>query len=865
VGGRTPTNTSSIPLDLASSKDPDVDWHLNENGTLPANADELPSLWGPKPANVSLSAGDGPKTLYAWARDKAHNMSDPATLTVTLDTKSPRIVSIEPFPDPVDGTVDGRNRSDLKTIDVTFGEEVRETSPGSFACILDFAPTGTDLGTVGVASAVLSSPAATITLSGVPADGVLTLTLIGVQDLAGNLLENPAFSYRMQKPMDAVLVLDCSGSMRTSVAVNGGVRPKIDYLKDSVEAVAAIWHEHATNGDRLDLVYFHSTAAPRGNLDPVNQSFLTIYDRSNRDAIIADIRSQNASGCTAMGAGLAIALEMIHWNDSNWRRKRSIILFTDGMQNRNPLVRLRGSGSFSIENYASQDLTGSGGLPSRFCGDSGSQSDFVGVLPKTIDAASPIPDLRISTIGVGDGGEWGNLLREIAIAGGGVSHEESEIWPNLPEAMLVELIDSIRGNSLQIVRTAEGTVPEHAPFIGERFRLNGSVKKLTILVCWPGTEPLSFHLALNGREVGIRGFSVVTGATYRIASVNFPLFSQDEAIFGKTAKLSHGILEGKSKPFGFAEAHSLFQPISAEGVWEVFIEPAYGQQSSSIPYFLTVLAEDKTFEYDIDWPRHPVYIGDPAPFGVTLRSRSASIDTMYAVTARVRGPAHAFGDVLSEHAAEAKKKLDEILHNGHHHGDTASNRLDLLPLALRRIRGAATKLAARTLEEVVLIRSGGTTDAPRFSGNLTAGLPGIYSVDFLITGALRGLGQFERTERKTFIVRARPIPKETMISAIYEKSRVRVRLVPLYGPEHFLGPGLSETIKFELNGKSMGIVSDGFDSSYTIELPPINKEKFMASSISITMEGRVLFMGKGGDIVSARQEVSPRRGKKPKV
>jgi len=69
-------------------------WLVSENGATPAaNA----AGWrATPPTTFRLSAGDGVKAVYAWAKDGAGNVSPRAKATIRLDTKKPAVAIVEP-------------------------------------------------------------------------------------------------------------------------------------------------------------------------------------------------------------------------------------------------------------------------------------------------------------------------------------------------------------------------------------------------------------------------------------------------------------------------------------------------------------------------------------------------------------------------------------------------------------------------------------------------------------------------------------------------------------------------------------------------------------------------------------------------
>ena len=77
----------AIPLTAADVRGSVAGYYVSESGITPS-----PGVSGwltTAPPSVSLSAGDGAKTLYAWAKDELGNVSGPANDSTVLDTTRP--------------------------------------------------------------------------------------------------------------------------------------------------------------------------------------------------------------------------------------------------------------------------------------------------------------------------------------------------------------------------------------------------------------------------------------------------------------------------------------------------------------------------------------------------------------------------------------------------------------------------------------------------------------------------------------------------------------------------------------------------------------------------------------------------------
>jgi hypothetical protein len=136
------STTVSVTTLTASDNIGVTGYLITENVTPP-----LPGAagWtGIAPGSYTVSSGDGPYTLYAWAKDAVGNVSAALTAPVTVDTTAPAIFSTVPVDAapaaPLNGSVTitwGEN-IDCTTVNTT---NVTSTSPGwsLFSCSTDTA------------------------------------------------------------------------------------------------------------------------------------------------------------------------------------------------------------------------------------------------------------------------------------------------------------------------------------------------------------------------------------------------------------------------------------------------------------------------------------------------------------------------------------------------------------------------------------------------------------------------------------------------------------------------------------------------------------------------------------------------------
>ena len=193
-----------------------------------------------------------------------------------------------------------------------------------------------------------------------------------------------------------MLALDMSGSMLAPACPGCGSR--LDVLKDSVEIFASLWSMLGRADDRLGATYFRTTVDGfqlAGDALPV----LGAPPPANVGALVADVHAQStvSGNRTSMGGGLQRAIEALAALPPDAASRRHVVLFTDGMQNTNPMV---------LEVTAAPPRHEIADEPGRL------SSGVVPSLPPVrLDALSGI---TVDTIGVGAGQAFVDLLGAIA-------------------------------------------------------------------------------------------------------------------------------------------------------------------------------------------------------------------------------------------------------------------------------------------------------------------------------------------------------------------------------------------------------------------------------------------------------------------
>ena len=400
------------------------------------------------------------------------------------------------------------------------------------------------------------------------ADEILVAATMGRGAWSINLTE--------RDPVDVMLVLDTSGSMSSPAC--GTCAPKIEVLQDAVEIFIQLWTSLAVTDDRLGVSYFNTNI---DDFDPGGVVLLPVV--ANAAAMIADVNAQTAQNLTAMGGGIQSSINRL----IDTTRPRNIILFTDGMQNVNPMVV---EPDLDIENE-----------PGRTNSD--------------IDPTTPTPtrldsdlDIKVNTIGVGATPPFVDLLDNIASATGGLSKLTTAPDEELRRFYVEELVDALRQFSPQLLAYRYGT--HSANETTETFTANNGAKKVILKLSWNRPAKLSFRVEKDGINV-TRAGRIIEGEFYRIFSMDVP-------------------------------ARYLGTPINAGGDWKMIVT---GTPNSK--YEAAAIVEEPQLDYEFSLGRKDYVVGQPLELKVRLAYGGLPLTDANNVTAKILKPNQGLGTLLS--------------------------------------------------------------------------------------------------------------------------------------------------------------------------------------------------------------------------
>ncbi len=621
---------------------------------------------------------------------------------------------------------------------------------------------------------------------------------------------------------NTVLALDYSGSMASNVTVHGVTKPKIEFLKDAVDSWLRVWKDYALCGDKLGVVKFQSNASADGVLQ-------AILPGSTVESVLDMLDATSASGCTAMGAGIATGIDLLETEAITPAdpHQRYMVVFTDGIQNRNPMVIVTadcGGGGCVWQPQVRQITNDEADFYGwNFCGPDSGVSDYAGALPRILHE-NPM-QTAIHTIGIGPPDSSAALLGVIANETSGVSYVDSEVWPNLEAFFLESLVENFRGSSLAVVTKAAHTLISGDEAISYRFSLNRSVHKATILLSWlDESMPLVVEIFKAGKRLNLAN-KVTNKPRKQMVTLPFPLYQpapmsrvarRAASISGKMAFIPDSYLSVSPKPWQPATGHE----VDAEGEFEVVIKRRFDDPAGNIPFNLTVLADDACTEVELRLPRQYYYTGEHIPLDIVLTEQGLPLQDAFSTTVDVRRPLTAFGNLVVSRLREAKPAVGK-------QADTLQAAYQAAVDAVMADDKAMAMLRSTEVDRVKLqpdFRIGERGKVGKqglFRAKYTTTqVPGHYRLQARVRAISARCGVLERLVTKTVIVLPRPSldHSDLKVSVAAQRKALSVRMTPTDQYGNLLGPGFADQVVMALDDEMSGKVRDNLDGSYEIEL-----------------------------------------------
>ncbi|MCD4795217.1 MAG: VWA domain-containing protein [Bacteroidales bacterium] len=299
-------------------------------------------------------------------------------------------------------------------------------------------------------------------------------------------------------PVKIVYILDRSGSMGWTVQ-GGGTDTRWEILTQSVETFSTTMETFLQYNDAVGLTYFATDVIQPG--DPINSGFITTSSGTSISTTLTNLMEQQTpQGATAMGSGLKDGRNKLDGNNPI-NATKIVLLFTDGEQNRTPLVN-----------------------------DDGESLDDGSVL--NVSDCLTQDSIRYYTIAMGTGGLNIERLEKIATESNADYHAENTFDENLLNTFFNDNLKSIlKGGSPQIIsqQTRKLINGEYST----KFKINSNCTKILFQLSYNKGDSMYMTIK-KGEDVLTEEFYKKESDFYQILSLDLPhkannyIYSQGE-------------------------------------------------------------------------------------------------------------------------------------------------------------------------------------------------------------------------------------------------------------------------------------------------------------------------------------------------
>lgn len=587
----------------------------------------------------------------------------------------------------------------------------------------------------------------------------------------------------LREPVDIVLVLDLSGSMNDPAP--GSSIPKVDLLRDAVTLFLETWSDYAVPDDQIAVVTFQTTA----DFLPETPGLVSFVDEWQ--TIDSAVRVLSASGWTAMGAGLYKALEELDALDTidDPLRTQHVILFSNGMQNRSPIVA-------SDSDFPTTHIEVREPIVGDISVTGASNPELAGV-----DGTIPDPGnagAYVHTIGLGVGEDpggtaWHETLKEIADKQGGEHVFITDAF-QLEGTFLESLVQALRFNTIEYVLEADATLKPGETRTFD-IPINASATKFSVVISWSQAGGVAPAFALE-RPDGITedlGPLMRGGSFYRVVA----RFLDD--------------VDHHPEQFGIWRLAVTMPKTSRSDEGDVA-----GRQGGPTTIRVHALLDDEDVHYAFQFNGPDLRVGQPLLVMALARQGDRNLLRVDEVSVTVDRPLRSVGAELarSRHAAIAPAGLDP---------DLGARPLDLKmyaafadPAFTRRLRPVTERyeLTDDGLHGDNVARDG------RFERRLfTPTVPGHYLLHFRMKAYAHDGSPVVREETRSLFVRPGPVvleasdPRLTLTGGAWQ-----LDISPADASGNLLGPGYGPKISVSTNGRRLA-VEDRLDGSYRATMP----------------------------------------------
>lgn len=558
--------------------------------------------------------------------------------------------------------------------------------------------------------------------------------------------QNRNYEIIIAKAMDLVMVFDRSGSMGTTISAP---TTRWSALKDAASNFANLYQTLGRTEDRLSITYFETDLLPAS---ACCNGFIN-FSNTIGTTINTDLNANNPGGMTAMGSGLQNAEGKL----TDPSRTKSVLLFTDGRQNQNPMVNLDGMG------YS--------------------------------DGSSISTDVKIFTIGIDNpNGNYHTTLQNLAVNndgsynttddGAAFTFEASaggDVRGDLSAGFTGQFVEMLAESSPQIIdRSTTNLSSSSAPHTLQTFPLNNSVNKLILEFVFNRKFEIPELAQVLARIVVSKdGNPVMQHAT--------PSWVSN---YTNTLLLAFSFDEGSGSP-----------SLSPEGNWSVQIADV--SQFKVTDCNLTSLADDHRLHIKRSY-------GNPSP----------KVNENFPVEVSVDWLSYPVTDAnVSVFVLRPGEDLNDLLATNPLFVDPSGAQDASTPGTQKYEQLMATDPAfedqlKRSENSVNMSHTSDGIYTGTFNG---LNVSGVYRILIRISGTHPDIGQYQRIRSESFYVSFSSVDMEdSNLSSQMVDGNLQIDLRPKTSYGRFVGPAMGDGFSVDNPGISIVKVVDHQDGSYTI-------------------------------------------------
>jgi len=623
-------------------------------------------------------------------------------------------------------------------------------------------------------------------------------------------------------PVDVMLVLDNSASMEccydktppdpTCVSCATATNSRMARLKVAVD-------KFFTLGTAGMKPYFHtSNADPQfndrfgavifcGGLDASHSS----YAGNTPTTLNTFIQMLTTCGGTCIGGGLLSGISNMK-SQSATNHNKSLILFTDGEQNYNPMLKDAGGAPVKYE---------AGDLPIHPYDPKAPNPPYGSCMP--FPATTPVfdnnfrntdPAIKVSTIGFElPAGPGNQLLADLAdpINGAGgttnISGGMGAGFDDFGTFFTNAFAELLSGSSPQIVREKYGVTASGTNRIS--FFVNDTVTKVSFILSGNtgAGDTLQFRVMKDSADVTRLG-TMIHRNSYNLWNLDIPF------------KPSEGV------PHNFK--------VGGEWVLQT-------TQVPNIRYVATCIVDDHLLDYKCSFGGSSAHVvGSPIPLKVTLTWKNKPLKDSARVMVLVQRTTDDGGTQLA--LLPVPQQLKTLLESTT--VDPGYNNLgELKHYTLLQTEQKYRQTLTPTVDTVVLTNNGDGS----WSGSYDPKVTGVYKFTYLIDGKDSMIGTFQRSVVRSSVVSLSHFdlsPGNIKLEEVNENGQLtgyKITLIIKDSSGLLKGPAFGSSLGLQSNTGKFGPVTDNLDGSYTFVLTLDNNDK--NPNIDITVGGKHYYSG----------------------